>query len=83
MLGLALCKLRDFLGLHDTFQKSVDHQPPGESEHVTQNVAELDIGILEDLLDTAYATSYFRPFQPVNPYYRIWLGIPRSCKMGA
>ena len=30
----------------------LDHQPPGNSEHVTENVAELDIGIFEDLLNT-------------------------------
>lgn len=52
-------KLRDFLRLRDTFQKSVDHQAPGESEHVTENIAELDVGIFEDLLNTIALAGLF------------------------
>jgi len=56
---LSLGKLRDFLRRHDTLQQSIDHQAPGESEHVTENVAELDIGILENLLNPIVLASLF------------------------
>lgn len=58
LLCLSLCQLRDRLGGGDSFQKRADHEATRESEHVAENVPELDVGVFEDLLHAIVLTSF-------------------------